>query len=299
MTNLSVLTADWPRGPSTWLDGRTLCVSIPFTWNLPEVRHDIEQGGLLWDNVLVGGPATQLMPGYFADLTYVRVGVDSPGVLQRVNAWATRTTTGCPNRCGFCGIGRGLIEPGGLCELEDWPDLPILCDNNILAASPAHFDRVMDRLERWGWCDFNQGLDARLLNDHHAERIARVHRPLCRLALDAMSVADAWENAFSLLRRFKVAKKYIRSLILIGYNDTPDDAWRRCLWVEKHGVMPSPMWFHPLDALAWNAVTERQKELGWSREERTRIMGYFYKRRGSIPANIATPAPAQPRPASM
>lgn len=58
MRDVCTITADWPRGPSTWLDGRTLCVSIPFTWNLPEVRHDIEQGGLLWDNVMVGGPAT-------------------------------------------------------------------------------------------------------------------------------------------------------------------------------------------------------------------------------------------------
>lgn len=286
MSSLTPITADWPRKPTLWLDGRTLCVSIPFTWNLPEVRRDIEQGALMWDDVLVDGPATQLMPGYFSDLPHVRVGNDAPRVLQRVNALATRTTTGCPNRCGFCAIGRGLVEGGGLRELDDWPDLPIICDNNVLAASAEHFNKVMNRLEKWDWCDFNQGLDARLLNEHHAERLARLRRPLCRLALDAMSVADAWENAFSLLRGAGVAKRAIRSYVLIGFSDGPDDAWRRCLWVEEHGVKALPMWFHPLDAMEWNGVTERQQALGWSCEERTRIMGYFYRRRGSVPAGL-------------
>ena len=277
---------EWPRGPVSWLQGSTLCVSIPFTWSLPEVRRTIDQGGLLWDSVLVGGPATQLMPDYFADLPYVRVGTYAQDVLQRVNPWATRTTTGCPNRCGFCAIGKGLVEGGGLRELDDWPDLPVICDNNILAASPAHFDRVMDRLERWGWCDFNQGLDARLLTAHHAERFSRLSHPMCRLALDAMSMADAWENAFALLRAAGVPKKSIRSYVLIGFNDSPDDAWLRCLWVEERGVKPLPMWFHPLDAMQWNGLTDRQQSLGWTKAERTRIMGYFYKHRGSVPSHV-------------
>lgn len=277
-----------------WIEGRVLHVSIPFTWNLPDVRQRVSQHSMLWDAVIVGGPAVYLLPGYFAGMDHVSIGYDAPGVLQRVNPQATRTTTGCTNRCGFCGIGRGLIEPGGLQELADWPDFPVLCDNNILAASPEHFDRVMDRLEVWNWCDFNQGLDARLLNEHHAERFARLQKPLCRLALDAMSVADAWEDAFSLLRGAGVTKKAIRSYVLIGFTDSPDDAWQRCLWVERHGVKPSPMWFHPLDAMEWNGITVRQAELGWTREERTRLMGYFYKHRGRLPELSAAYLPVPP-----
>jgi len=39
------------------------------------------------------------------------------------------------------------------------------------------------------------------------------------------------------------------------------------------------MWYHPLDALKFNEVTNEQKDYGWSEKERKRIMGYFYKHR--------------------
>ena len=72
--------------------------------------------------------------------------------------------------------------------MEDWPDLPVLCDNNLLAAPLSHFDKVIDRLIRHGWCDFNQGVDARLLTDYHARRIAEIKQPQVRLAFDHFSL---------------------------------------------------------------------------------------------------------------
>ncbi|MGE4536303.1 MAG: hypothetical protein AB7D37_04425 [Desulfovibrio sp.] len=269
----------WPKGPTTWIAGRVLFVSIPFTWNLPAVRESLSRPNLLWERAIVGGPAVDLMPVFFAGLGHVTVGNDLPGVLQRVPPLATRTTTGCPNQCGFCAIGRGLVEPGGFRELEDWPDLPIITDNNLFAASPTHFDRVMDRLERWGWCDFNQGVDCRLLSEHHAERIARIKRPVVRLALDNMRQADAWEIAQGRLLRAGVPQSAIRSYALVGFDAGPDEAWCRCQWVEGHGVKALPMWFHRLDSLERNAVTPMQEALGWTNEERMRLMQWFYKHR--------------------
>ena len=271
---------DWPKGPTTWIEGRTLFASIPFTWNLPEVRRELVAGSLLWDCAVVGGPAVALMPSFFDGLENVAVGGDMPGVLHRVNPMATRTTTGCIRRCRFCAIGVGAVERGGLRELPDWPDLPILCDNNLLAASDAHFNRVIDRLVRWGWADFNQGLDARLMTARHAERIAEIRRPMVRLALDHDGDREAWEHAFSLLRSAGIAKSKIRSYCLIAFTDSPRDAWRRCLWVEDHGVKALPMWFHRLDQLEHNAILPEQAAMGWDRDEQRRIMGYFYQHRG-------------------
>lgn len=266
----------WPKGPTVWRVDRTLHVSIPFTWDLPRAMETLSRPNLVWDQAIVGGPAVDLMPGFFDTLDHVTVGHRLPGVLQRVNPMATRTTEGCPNKCGFCGIGRGLIEPGGFRELEDWPDLPILIDNNLFAASPKHFDRVVDRLERWGWCDFNQGVDCRLLNDHHAERIARIKRPVVRLALDSMRQADAWETALGRLLRAGVALRSIRSYALIGFDSGPDEAWCRCHWLESFGIKALPMWFHALDAMECGAVTEAQRALGWSKRERRNLMQWFY-----------------------
>lgn len=277
---------DWPKGPTFWTEGWTLCVSIPFTWDLPGVRRHLERPNLLWDRAVVGGPAVRLMPDYFDGLPHVEEGTDAPGVLQRVNPMATRTTTGCPRACGFCGVRR--IEPE-FRELDDWQDLPILADNNLLAASPEHFDRVMDRLERWTWADFTQGVDSRLLNAHHAERMARLRgkRTRIRLALDSLSYADAWEDAFAILRRAGVPKAHIVSYAIVGFRNGPDEAWRRCDWIESHGVKALPMWFHPLDAMARNQVTPEQESLGWSEAERKRIMQWFYKHRGERPMKEA------------
>ncbi|RLC88384.1 MAG: hypothetical protein DRJ03_03025 [Chloroflexi bacterium] len=130
-------------------------VSIPFTWELPGVLCRLRQRSLWWDNAIVGGPAVELVPGFFDSLDYVEEGHNEPGVLQRVNPLATLTTVGCIRRCGFCAIGTGRIE-GEYRELEDWPDLPMVTDNNLLAASKAHFDRVIDRLVVHGWADLTR-----------------------------------------------------------------------------------------------------------------------------------------------
>lgn len=274
------MIADWPKAPTMWTEGRTLFVSIPFTWNLRTVRVYLRRPNLLWDTAIVGGPAVKLMPGFFARLPHVTEGDDMPGVLQRVNPMATRTTTGCPNACGFCGVKR--IEPGRFAELSDWPDQPILTDNNLFAASVEHFDRVMDRIEGHGWCDFNQGVDARRLTQHHAERIGRIKKPLVRLALDGMAYSGEWEAALGRLLRAGVALKNIRSYALVGYKSDPAEAWCRCQWIESFGVKALPMWFHPLDAMRFNAVTEDQRGLDWNEQERTHLMGYFYKHRGQV-----------------
>lgn len=271
---------DWPRGPFSWSEGRHLFVSVPFTWNLPDLRRELEHGSLFWDGVTVGGPAVDLLPDFLSGLPGVEMGGGMPGVLQRINPYATRTTEGCPRRCAFCGIGRGKIEAGGFRLLEDWPDLPILVDNNLFAAPVAHFDRVIDRLKVHGWADFNQGVDMRLLTEYHARRIAEIRKPLVRLALDAegREARAEWLRAFRRLRRAKIAKKAIRSYVLVGYNTGPAEAWERCRWIEAKGVHALPMWFHPLDALTYNAVTEDQRRLGWDDEKRKDLMMYFYQR---------------------
>lgn len=270
----------WPKRPIDWIVDGVLHISIPFTWNLPEIRRKLRQRNFYWDKVILGGPAVEVLPNFFSDLDFVETGSDCPGILQRINPMATRTTTGCVRKCKFCGVGIGKIESGGFRELEDWPDLPVLCDNNLLAASEPHFDKVIDRLKKHGWCDFNQGLDVRLLTSYHAERIAEISKPECRLALDSMSDAEVWEGAVRRLRRADIRASHIHSYCLIGWKDSPDEAWKRCQWVRFKGIHPYPMWYHRLDAMKCNTVTSDQIALGWTNAERKRIMKYFYPHYG-------------------
>lgn len=241
----------------------------------------LRQKSMFWDKAIVGGPAVKLMPNYLKGIRDVTIGNKMDGVLQKINPYATRTTLGCPNKCKFCGIGEGLIEAGEFKELNDWPDLPIICDNNLLASSDEHFKRVIDRLVNWGWADFNQGLDTRLLSSFHAKQIARIKRPIIRLALDNMAYADQWVKAYEKIREVGIAKSRIRSYVLIGFKDGPIKSWERCNFVESFGVMALPMWYHSLDSLHKHKVTEEQQNLGWTEEKRLQIMGWFYQHRGT------------------
>ena len=266
---------DWPKKEFSWIENKVKYISIPFTWDLQSVKNDLIQRSFLWDRAIVGGPATQLLPGFFDDLDHVSVGTEMPGILQRINPMATRTTTGCIRKCGFCGVPQ--IE-GQLVELDDWPDLPVICDNNLLAASMDHFNRVIDRLIKWGWADFNQGIDSRLLTIDHAKRIKKIKEPVVRLALDSMAYVDDWEKAYQTLRKAGFTKKSIRSYALIGFNSGPEEAWKRCEYIAAHGIKPLPMWYHSLKATEKNIVTAKQKELGWTDFERKLIMQYYYQR---------------------
>jgi hypothetical protein len=280
------MTHEWTKGPTTWTEGSTLFVSVPFTWNLPEVMREARHPDMFHKRIVVGGPAVRLaqvkLPELLADLPeWVEIGDQCEGALQRMNAQATRTTVGCVRRCSFCAV---PITEGDFRELADWPDRPIICDNNLLAASAEHFDRVCDRLDRHDWCDFNQGLDARLMNEHHAERIGRLRGAQVRLALDHSALTDAWTRAYELLRKHKVAKSRISTYVLCGHGSDPADAWRRCQHVDKRGHPAAlPQWFHPLDATEYNAVLPCHRECGWDEAEKNRIMGYYYQHRGELP----------------
>lgn len=275
----------WPKAPTRWMDGTTLCISIPFTWDLPGVRRALlmAHGTGQWSRVLIGGPAVCLMPDYFADLDFVDIGQDAPGVLQRVNPMATRTTRGCPRGCGFCGV--RTIEPGWS-ELADWPDLPVIMDNNLLASSEQHFDRVMDRLEGHGWADI-QGFDSRLVNEHHAERLARLakdKRTKFRVGLDSFGYQEPWSNAMEAMRKAGIPKRVFHIYSVVGFRETPEQAWRRCDWIERQGVTVAPQRYQSLDALQKNVLYSEQRENGWTQDEFSRLMGFYWRRRGTRPA---------------
>lgn len=69
---------EWPRGPFSWSEERKLFVSVPFTWNLPSLRQELEHGSLQYDHVRVGGPAVALMPDFLVGIPGVEVGGGYP-----------------------------------------------------------------------------------------------------------------------------------------------------------------------------------------------------------------------------
>lgn len=271
---------NWPKKYISWTKDRILYVSIPFTWELPKVKLMLQQKGIDWDRALVGGPAVYLMPDYFKGMSHVSIGYHFEGVLQMVNPLATRTTTGCIRKCKFCGVPK---FEGKFKELDQWPDLQIICDNNLLAASKQHFSKVISKLKKHKDIDFNQGLDARLLTDFHAKKLSKIKKNIrrhgIRLSLDSLDYRSSWEKAFETLRNNRIPKKNIGSYALVGFGSGPGEAWERCRWIENHKIHVFPMWYHTLDQLEKNIVTDKQISWGWNDFERRKIMQWYYRRK--------------------
>ena len=122
-------------------------------------------------------------------------------------------------------------------------------------------------------------VDIHKLTDYHADRLARLERPVIRLALDSMAQSEAWSRAFDRLRSAGIAKVRIYTYALVGFRASPAKAWERCEWIESHGCKVFPMWFHDLDTLERNAVTDKQKALVWTDNERIGLMQWYYYHR--------------------
>ncbi len=251
----------WRKGIASWKVGKVLYQSIPFTWLLPQAEAEARDHK---GPVVAGGPAVNLLGAPWA-LTPETVPFDT---LAFHNPLATFTTRGCPNHCSFCAVPQ--LE-GDLQELPSWKPAPVVCDNNLLAASKKHFERVIDSLIPFPACDFNQGLDARLFTLHHADQLARLKRPHIRFSWDSIKTESMVADAVNLCKKYGF--KDIGIYVLLGFKDTPEDAHYRLETVRSWGLFPNPSRYQPLDALTKNSYIAPN----WTEKELRKMMKYYYR----------------------
>jgi hypothetical protein len=265
----------WSGGLVEWIEGGTAYLSVVFSWQLARAYQRAAWLRAEGYRVRAGGPAVTLNPAYLSDVAEVGGDVDA---LRHHNPNATFTSRGCIRHCPFCAVPR--IE-GDLRELSDWEPKSVVCDNNLLACSRAHFDYVIDRLKSVPGVDFNQGLDARLLTAYHADRLAELDLACIRLAWDDSRYEMPFVHAFETLRRAGFPASLIRVYVLIGFNDTPDDALYRLEKVATLGALPNPMRYQLLDTARRNQYVGAN----WTNVELQRFMRYWsnLKNNGSIP----------------
>ncbi len=264
----------WTKKPLYWTDDRYQYYSIVFTWHLPIVRGQILERTFDGKPVIVGGTAVKLMPDYLSDIA--NIGDDIPWMLQKHNPQATRTTVGCIRKCKFCAV--PVVEPEYE-ELSDWEPAPIVCDNNLLACSMIHFHKVIDKLKQIKGVDFNQGLDARLLQRWHIDRLKELDISVIRFAWDNVNQERSVENRIRRLVKSGFPKSKIRVYVLVGYGETQDEAWYRMKALKRMGIKASPMRYQPLDALHKNRFRPKQWDVRylnkfiryWSFERNTAI----------------------------
>ncbi len=246
-------------------------LSIVFSWDMPRAMERIRQPKFGEKRFVVGGPAVRLQPDYFKG--YAEVRMTDGDWLSKHNPQATRTSLGCIRKCKFCAVSK---TEGDLVELNDWPIRPIVCDNNLLACSNKHFEGVIGKLKTLDWCDFNGGLDARVMTQYHADRLAELKKPHIRLAWDNIKDERIVLGAVSMLRKAGIPRAQIGIYILIGFCDTPGDAlYRLETTALALGLTPNPMRYQPLDATKKNCFVYKT----WTDRELKRYMRYWSRLR--------------------
>jgi len=213
---------------------------------------------------IAGGPAVKLVGAPWAT---------TPGscpfdTLAMHNPCATFTTRGCPNKCEYCAVPK--IE-GKFVELDEWRPAPVVCDNNIMAASRKHFKRAIASMLSFPYCDFNQGLDARLFTCWHADQIARLRKCKVRLAFDHINIETKVADAIGIARA--AGLKDFGVYVLIGFKDTPEDALYRLEKVRSWDILPNPMRYQPLDTKIKDSYLSEK----WTEDEMYRIGRYYSK----------------------
>lgn len=110
--------------------------------------------------------------------------------------------------------------------------------------------RYKKRLQRF--VDFNQGVDARLLNEKNMEILSKIPIKPFRLAYDDVDKTHIYKNAFRL--SYKKGIRRFSNYMLYNYNDTPQDLWKRLhntilLYESKSDIQgfSFPMKYSPID----------------------------------------------------
>lgn len=203
-------------------------ISVTFTWDIPWA----EKAAKAWQAVApvkVGGPAYNEVGGDFVPGMYMKKGY-------------VITSRGCPNRCWFCSVPKR--EGGKLRELpvtDGW----ILTDDNLLACSDAHIDRVFEMLARQPHRpEFVGGLEAKLLTPGISERLYNLKPRSIYFAYDTPDDYEPLVAAGKMLfdAGFTRSAHHAYAYVLCGWKkDTFDQALKRIYDTWRAGFVPMAM----------------------------------------------------------
>jgi hypothetical protein len=227
-----------------------------FTWDLDSVVKSIHfyQDKFPRARIHVGGVAASVMPGHIKKLTGIdpHIGLldEAEGYSpdyslnfgRKIRASITFASRGCPRDCKFCSvkIHEPLFYVRNNWEKDIDLNLPriVFWDNNWLAS--PNFSKDCEKIKQFSKIiDFNQGLDARLLNDKIAKKLFSINLDPIRFAFDDV------KSEKQIIKAIRLAKKYsnreVRVYVLYNYQDSPEDFYYRIDLLNKEGVLSFPM----------------------------------------------------------
>ena len=141
------------------------------------------------------------------------------------------TTRGCIRNCKFCIVPEkeGMIREHA--EIEEFlnpkSNIVVLLDNNFLAL-PSHVKKLQKYIKKGWQMDFNQGLDARLVNKENAKLLAKIkYKEMIRFAWDNIKDESKIIKGLELVIKAGIRPRNIIVYILIGFDTTfEEDLYR-------------------------------------------------------------------------
>ncbi len=205
-------------------------VSCCFTWDLERAKRLQSAWGQYYPVVKLGGPGLGNVPYDFKFGRYVKPGV-------------TFTSRGCDNECPWC-----LVPgtEGRLREHASYPPGNIIQDNNLLQCSDRHIEDVIEMLSYVGKAvTFSGGLEADRVTDRFVDQIRSLSIHELWFACDRKQAIFPLKKALSKLTELTRNQK--RCYVLIGFNETIDEARKRLSEVLLAGCYPFAQLYQPPD----------------------------------------------------
>ncbi len=254
-------------------------VTSLFTWAWDKVWEVIRYYRFHFpkSKIILGGIYASILPDHAAlsGAHIIHVGLideleEILPAYDLIPEWKTSiffASRGCVRRCSFCIVpkleGRIKSQMSNLSKfVSPKHKQAILWDNNILAT--PNFEKIAKELiELKIWVDFNQGLDARLVNYDNAVLLKQIKQKMLHLAYDKKAAKHGVKKAIDILKETGFRGKRIIFYTLYNHRDDPDDFFRRVKELLLWGVVSYPMRFEPLNSLQKNQYVSPN----WSKDE--------------------------------
>lgn len=160
------------------------------------------------------------------------------------------TSRGCIRDCGFCIVRE---KEGYIREVPyDWiqHEKVIVMDNNFLA-SPKWKEKLEFFIQKKNKVSFNQGLDIRLINEENVEFLAKVKyydlkflKRRLYFAFDNPDLEIVIKEKVEILDKVSISRKHLMFYILVGYDTTFEQDYKRFELIDSLGAMPFIMCYN-------------------------------------------------------
>jgi hypothetical protein len=209
-------------------------VSVTFTWDIKRgLELQKEWQSITNKPVKIGGVAFNDPGGEYILGRYCKFGM-------------TITSRGCPNNCKYCFVpGR----EGKIRELEIKPG-NIIQDNNILACSKSHIQKVFEMLKKQHGIEFKGGLEPARVNKQIAEELRGLKIKSLWLACDTKNQIKALSKATKILQNAGFTQSHLRCYVLIGDDFTEN--LNRLIEVYKIGCLPFAQLYQPKEKINYS-----------------------------------------------